>query len=383
MFTMCEELIMAKLPTQQEIYERVIRHVDNKTTDVGDGIWREPVENYQSIERFQAELKMMRRIPLPFCPSAALPEAGSYIARVAAGTPLLVVRGDDGVVRAFRNACRHRGMALKEGSGCAKSFVCPYHAWTYSLDGALKHIPGFEGFPSVDKASHGLVAVTAEEKSGIVFVTQEKPISDGALECLPEIIKPEQKVFNSLEFVDEANWKLIGETSMEGYHIRALHNKSFYPYGYDNLNIIELYKRNALIVFPFNRIERLREKLPEDRNYAGRFTQVFQIFPHAHTSVLSNHTLFIILEPLTPTSTRWVVYQLTNEGEEATEENLEIARRDANFVQDTGLLEDRAAAKSIQDGIPSEANEYFTFGQYEQVICNFHRSLDELIAKTN
>ncbi len=121
---------MAKLPTQQEIYERVIRHVDNKTTDVGDGIWREPVENYQSIERFQAELKMMRRIPLPFCPSAALPEAGSYIARVAAGTPLLVVRGDDGVVRAFRNACRHRGMALKEGSGCAKSFVCPYHAWT-------------------------------------------------------------------------------------------------------------------------------------------------------------------------------------------------------------------------------------------------------------
>ncbi|MEL0014233.1 MAG: Rieske 2Fe-2S domain-containing protein, partial [Rhodospirillales bacterium] len=110
---------MAKLPTQQEIYERVIRHVDNKTTDVGDGIWREPVENYQSIERFQAELKMMRRIPLPFCPSAALPEAGSYIARVAAGTPLLVVRGDDGVVRAFRNACRHRGMALKEGSGCA------------------------------------------------------------------------------------------------------------------------------------------------------------------------------------------------------------------------------------------------------------------------
>jgi len=98
---------------------------------------------------------------------------------------------------------------------------------------------------------------------------------------------------------------------------------------------------------------------------------------------LSNHTLFIILEPLTPTSTRWVVYQLTNEGEAATEESLETARRDANFVQDTGLLEDRAAAKSIQDGISSEANEYFTFGKYEQVICNFHRSLHELIAQTN
>ncbi len=371
---------MIEIPKPEEIYARVIGHVDNKTTDVGGEIWREPVKNYFSQARFEAELKMMRSIPLPFCPSAALPEAGSYIARVAAGTPLLVVRGDDGVVRAFRNSCRHRGMALKDGSGCAKTFVCPYHAWTYGLDGKLKHIPGSEGFPSIDKSDHGLAEVNAVERAGVVFVTQQEPISAGALDCLPEIIKPEQRVFNSLEFVDDANWKLIGETSMEGYHIRALHNKSFYPYGYDNLNIIELYNRNALIVFPFNRIERLRDKLPEERNYEGRYTQVFQIFPHAHTSVLSNHTLFIILEPLTPSSTRWVVYQLTNEGEEVTPENLEIARRDADFVQDTGLLEDRAAAKSIQQGLASGANEYFTFGQFEQVICNFHRNLNELIS---
>jgi len=373
---------MSRLLSKEEIYERVIRHVDGQTTDMGPEVWREPVENYSSQERFEAELRMMRRIPLPFCPSAALPEVGSYIARAAAGTPLLVVRDENMTVRAFRNACRHRGMALKNDIGCARSFVCPYHAWSYGLDGKLKHIPGGEGFPDIDKAEHGLVPVTAEEKGGVVFVTQEAPISPGALEGLPDLLKPEQQVFNHTEFVDPANWKLIGETSMEGYHIRALHNKSFFPYGYDNLNVIEQYGRNAMVIFPFNRIEKLRDRPPEERNYAGRYTQVFQIFPHAHTSVLSNHTLFIILEPVSPTETRWIIYQMTNEGEGSSPENLEAAKRDADFVQDTGLLEDRAAAKSIQDSLASGANSHLTFGKFEQVIVNFHKSLHELIGKS-
>lgn len=374
---------MTKLLSKEEIYERVIQHVDARTTDMGTEVWREPVENYSSEERFQAEIRMMRRIPMPFCPSAALPEVGSYIARTAAGTPLLVVRDENGIVRAFRNACRHRGMALKQGSGCARSFICPYHAWAYGLDGTLKHIPGGEGFPDVDKAEHGLVPVKAEEKGGVVFVTQEEPISAGALEGLPDLLQPEQRVFNQIEFVDQANWKLLAETSMEGYHIRALHNKSFYPYGYDNLNVVELYGRNAMVIFPFNRIEKLRNQSPEERNYASRYTQVFQLFPHAHTSVLSNHTMFIILEPISPTETQWIIYQMTNEGDGSTEEDLAAAKRDAEFVQDTGLLEDRAAAASIQTSLASGANSHLTFGKYEQVIVNFHKSLHELVEKTH
>ena len=118
-----------------------------------------------------AELAVLRRVPMAFCPSAALPEAGSYIARTTVGTPLLVVRGSDGIVRGFRNACRHRGMKLADGEGCARAFACPYHAWTYGLDGSLRHVPGEAGFPGLDKETHGLVPVTVHEKGGIVFVT--------------------------------------------------------------------------------------------------------------------------------------------------------------------------------------------------------------------
>ena len=134
----------------------------------GQEVWREPVANYRSEQRLAAEIEqILRRSPTPFCPSAALPEAGSYVAREAAGVPIVVVRGTDGEVRAFRNACRHRGMQVASGSGCARAFVCRYHGWTYNLEGRLRHIPHEEGFPGFDKDAHPLVPVAASERLGL------------------------------------------------------------------------------------------------------------------------------------------------------------------------------------------------------------------------
>ena len=118
------------LLSEQQVIERIFTHIDNGTTDVGDTVWREPVVHYQSQERFEAGVALLKRLPVPFCPSAALPEKGNYIARSAAATPLVVVRGLDCQVRAFINACRHRGTQAAQGSGCSSTIVCTYHAWT-------------------------------------------------------------------------------------------------------------------------------------------------------------------------------------------------------------------------------------------------------------
>ena len=365
-----------------QLAERIFQHVDEKTSDKGDSVWREPAENYMSEERFQAELRAMRRLPVAFCPSGAVAEPGDYVARTAAGVPLLVVRGDDGKVRAFRNACRHRGMQVAEGEGSKKTFICPYHAWAYGTDGKLKHVPGADGFPCVAKEDHGLVPVhDVVERSGLVFVTQDEPISDGALADLPEdLLGGEQTVFNTITFTDKANWKLIGETSMEGYHIRALHNKTFYPYGYDNLNVVELFGRNSRIVFPFRRIEKLRERPKEEWSLQGRVTDVIQLFPNVHTSTLTDHVMLIILEPISVNETRWIIYQMRPKAADATFDEAK-ARRDADFVQETGLREDRAAATSIQEALKSGANDHFTFGQYEAAIGHFHKHLTEHVSK--
>lgn len=369
---------MSALLSDADLIDRILSHVDRKTTDKGTTVWREPTANYTSPERFAAEIEVLRRVPMAFCPSAALPEAGSYIARTTVGTPLLVVRGSDGVVRGFRNACRHRGMKLEEGEGCKRAFACPYHGWTYGLDGTLRHIPGEDGFPGLDKGAHGLVPVAAvHEKGGLVFVTQDRPLSEGALPNVPDLLPSDYILFNKLEFDDKANWKVLGETSMEGYHIKALHNQSFYPYGYDNLNVVELHGCNSRIVFPFRRIEKLRDVPREQWSVQGRVTDVHQLFPNTHVSMLSSHSILIILEPVSPSQTHWVVYQLAPRLKNGKPLDIEQARRDASFVQDSGLREDRHAACQIQSGLAAAANTHFTFGHYEQAIGHFHRCLTE------
>jgi choline monooxygenase len=374
------------LMSDAEVVERIFKHIDNKSTDVGTDVWHEPVANYLSTERFNAEIELLRRLPVAFCPSAGLPESGSYIARRAAGVPLLVVRGDDGVVRAFRNACRHRGMPVaKSGQGCARSFICPYHSWVYDLDGALKRIADSQGFPGLDPSKHGLAPVHAvEERSGIVFVTQLEPVTDGALGAMPKLLDANQVMFNHTSFVDQANWKLIGETSMEGYHIASLHKETFAPYGFHNLNVVETFGTNSRIVFPFKRIKKLRDIPAAQHRLPGMVTDVYQLFPNTHVSVLSNHSHMIILEPVSPTETEWVIYQVSNGDADGKHKGgLADAKRDASFVQDTGLMEDRDAACGIQAGLASGANEHLTFGRYEKAAVHFHSTLAEHLNMLN
>src|SRR5262249_16864673 len=151
-------------------------------------------------------------------------EVGSHVAREAAGTPLVVVRGPDGTVRGFRNACRHRGMQVANGTGCARALVCRYHGWTYNLESPLRHIPPEEGFPGFDQEKHSLVEVKAEERQGLVFVTQDgPPRSDASLDGLDRLIASDQRLFATAEREFEVNWKILLEGFIEGYHIKSTH----------------------------------------------------------------------------------------------------------------------------------------------------------------
>lgn len=365
----------------QSVAQRVLDHIAKGTTDLGDAVWREPVANYRSPDRLKAEMEqVLRRSPIPFCPSAALPEVGSYIAREAAGVPLVVVRGVDGKVRAFRNACRHRGMQVAEGSGCARAFVCRYHAWTYNLEGKLRHIPHEEGFPGFDKEAHPLVPVTATERFGLVFVTQDEPARRGdPLEGLDKLIAPDQRLFATAERDFDVNWKIFLESFIEGYHIKSTHPESFLPYGFDNLNVIDLFGRNSRVTYPFQRIKKLAKVPPQERRVEGLLTYVYHLFPNVLITVLSRHTNVVILEPMGVDRTRQFTYTLTNGGGDDPAAIAE-AKRDAEFVGNTGALEDRAVVQAIQRGMASGANDAFTFGHFESAIVHFHRTLTATLA---
>ena len=364
----------------QQAIERIFDHIDNNTTDLGDETWKEPVKNYFSQERFNQEIQLLRRLPVPFCPSAALPEKGSYIARQASGTPLLTVRGSDGEVRSFINACRHRGMQVAQGVGCSnKAFVCPYHAWSYSLDGKLQNIPGEEAFPGINKNDNGLVQVEAVEKGGIVYVQQEGSIDKDFIENVLDCFQPEQEMFDHSEVNDKTNWKLLTETLLEGYHIKSLHKKTFFPYGLDNINLVETFGPNSRVIFPFRRIEKLRELKPEERKINGTVTKVYHLFPNASVSMLSKHSNLTVMEPIAPNEVKTITYSMVNLNSSGQRILNEDAQKDLKFVNEQGQSEDREAARAIFETVTAKANSHLTFGYFEKAIVNFHQHLNKML----
>ena len=358
------------------VVERIFAHIDRNSTDKCETVWREPVENYLSEERLKLEHeRILRSNPTVFCPSAALPDVGSYVARRAAGVPLVAVRGHDGKVRAFRNACRHRGAEIAaQGTGCTRAFVCPYHGWSYRLDGKLQSVPHKDGFPDVNANTHSLSEVEAQEFSGLIFIQQENQASVfDTCDGMASLISPEQTIIRTKETVIEANWKAHLESFIEGYHIKSTHPESFFPFGYDNLNVIEHVGRNSRVTFPFQRIEKLRHIPKSNWDVKGRLTYVYHLYPNVIIAVLTHHTSIVILEPQGPATTKMITYAMTNSG--SNPNAFEDAERDLEFVGDTGAKEDQAIVQSIQRGLNSKANEFLTFGHYEPAIQHFHRNL--------
>jgi phenylpropionate dioxygenase-like ring-hydroxylating dioxygenase large terminal subunit len=266
-------------------------------------------------------------------------------------------------------------MQVAAGSGCAKALSCPYHGWTYGLDGVLKGVPGQSGFPDLDREQHGLKSVSVIEQGGIVYVQQEGDIDPTHLTHALEHFSVDQQLFDQQVLTDAANWKLLYETLMEGYHIKSLHRESFYPFGYDNLNVVETFGPHSRVVYPFQRIEQIRSTRAEDRRLNGLITSVYMLFPNASISVLSKHSNLVILEPVSPTQSQWVIYSMVNEASDGSPISLDDAKRDAAFVSDSGQEEDRAAATAIQEALPSGANSHLTFGHFEKAIVHFHQQL--------
>ncbi|MEJ6516847.1 MAG: aromatic ring-hydroxylating oxygenase subunit alpha [Pseudomonadales bacterium] len=368
-----------------ELLDHILSHIDNGTTDLGEEDWYEPVENYSSQSRFDAERRLMRRLPIAFCPVAALPELGSYVARNSAGVPIVVVRDLDGTIRAFRNACRHRGMQLAEGSGCTKIFRCTYHGWAYRLDGRLEYVPHEHGFPDLDKDENGLVPVhSVDIQGGLVFVTQDEPVGPGALESLPELLSDDQVLFDSSESEDDINWKLTAEGTLEGYHIKPTHPETFFPYGYDNLNVVEMQGPNSRVCYPFRRIEKLRDAPRENLSLDRMVTLVNRVFPFASVNRLSQHYDVTLAEPESPTKTRYFHYKLTlplPDGAQLTDEILARAKKDVAFLAETGNKEDAKVVSDIQAAIGSGANTHYRFGRFESAIGHLHKNLSRYLAK--
>jgi phenylpropionate dioxygenase-like ring-hydroxylating dioxygenase large terminal subunit len=368
-----------------EVVRRILAHIDAGTTDEGDA-WREPVENYLDPGRFAAELKTLRSFPSVYLPSAAIPSPGDHVERVSFGVPLFAVRDNEGRARVFRNACRHRGMALVEGPGCAHALVCRYHGWTYRLDGSLSHVPHADAFPDLDAATRGLVEVQSHEVDGLIVIgplQSATPHSDEAMTALTDGSPWRDKLLpvERLVYVDVTarpmNWKVLVEQFLEGYHIRSTHKTTFYPIQYDDLNVIERFGPNTRITFPYQNIERLRDRPESSWNIGRRATFVYHLFPNVMLATFPDQVLMLVIEPVDIGHSTVTMYALTTAAvADALAASPGVGTGPRSLLA-AGGIEDNEMSEGVQRGLHAGANTFVEFGRHESALGHFHATLDE------
>jgi choline monooxygenase len=376
---------MTGLAGDVEIVRRVLAHIDAGTTDEGEG-WREPVANYLDPDRFAAEMALLRTLPSVFVPSAAIPGAGDHVERTAFGVPLFAVRDRDGRARVFRNACRHRGVALVEGPGCAHALVCRYHGWTYRLDGSLAHVPHQAGFPDLDPAVRGLVEVPSAEVGGLVVIGAVAPGAEPGLGTLADgspwqdKLVPASRMFAVESTVRALSWKVLVEQFLEGYHIRTLHRQTFYPVQYDNLNVIETFGPNSRITYPYRAVERLRDRPESTWTIGHRVTFLYQLFPNAMIATFPDRVVLVVVDPVEVDRCRVTTYSMADPAVFGDRTGEPTAG--GKLIAD-GLLEDNQMSEAVQKGLTSGANRFVEFGRHESAIGHFHRSLAGRLAHSS
>ncbi len=162
-----------------------------------------------------------------------IPEPGDFFTIQLLNEPILVVRGDDGTIRALANVCRHRGMPLAEGTGNTKRFICSYHAWMYGRDGALLRAPRMEN-AGFDAKACRLPEHNTCLWNGFIYVNLDPTAAAFAYPELDAMLAPyETADFHLVHTAEEdwrTNWKCLVENFMEGYHLSVVHPQTLHGY---------------------------------------------------------------------------------------------------------------------------------------------------------
>jgi choline monooxygenase len=210
---------------------KLVDHTDLAST-LKDG-YTLPADWYTDPAVFEAEKdRVFRRSWQYVCLVEQVSSRGDFVTYDAGDVPVLVVRDDDGRLRAFANVCRHRGSQLVlDPAGSRKSIQCHYHAWTYGLDGALRAAPGSKGEPGFDASRHSLVPIGLDTWGPFVFINPDvdAPSLADTLGELPRLVDETGVDLGALRcrrrhtYDIEANWKVVIDNFLECYHCPVAH----------------------------------------------------------------------------------------------------------------------------------------------------------------
>lgn len=319
-----------------------------------------------------------------------LPEPGSTLTRDHLGFPVVLTRDHAGRVHAFANVCAHRGaQVVTDGRDCSRRLTCPYHAWTYDLDGSLVGVPDRDAFAGVSVPGPGLRPLPVVEAHGLVWVVPDvDALADGAVPAEPDpglgaiaddldhFAIASHRYWRSHRFELELNWKLVIDTFLEPYHFASLHRNTVGPYFIANLCHAERFGRHVREVLPRKSLTTLAEQPPESWDVVPHSALVYVLFPN---------TVFVM--QIDHVETWRVTPDATDPGRSICDLDFYIPdgpltdsaarhwERNWQLTIDTVIQEDFAAMAGVQRGLRSGALTEIRVGANEPALGMFHDSL--------
>ena len=341
---------------------------------------------YTSPERHAAEqARIFARAPLVIAPSALLPEPGMSVTHDGFGKPLLVTRDKAGQAHVFLNVCRHRGTRLVEGGevACTPRLVCPYHAWSYALDGRLTGLPRADAFPGLDKGDYALIRLPTCEAGGLIWFA----FDEGADFAHPRTLGADFDAFGlgDLHLFRRrthdvaANWKLIMDAFLESYHVSRLHAATIGPFFKDGVataDTIGPHQRSAV----GRDVDEAAVRAGDWPTLRSAITYTYQMFPGTVLIVSPDYVNLMVMMPQAHDRVLVEDFMLIPEPPR-TEKALRHWEKSWALL-DGGVFgsEDFRAAALGQEGLATGAVERLTLGTMEGGIRVFHDAVEAHLA---
>lgn len=369
---------------------RMLDLMDREVTDLAPTTYEEPIEAYTSPELLAREREVLfARTPMFLAMSCELPEPGSYLTRDIVDSPLLMVRGRDGQVRMFLNVCRHRGVKVVDGEGTARRLTCPFHSWTYDLEGQLVGLPEPEGFEGVCREDRGLVELPVAEKYGMIFGCATPGVTVDPDEILgglgPELAEWD---FGSFTRFGEphvhpvrGSWKFAWDTYCENYHFAFLHSKTLVDMLVGKRQAFDVFGRNVRMVSAMRSIDDVRG-VPEDEwEPESHLSLQYRLFPSINFSVYPTKNEVYWLLPGRHPWEGQALHATYISQEPETDEEMKALQEAVRFgCEDVIDAEDLWVTARSEPGLHAPAApRSLLFGRNEPAVQHFHRLYREAV----
>ena len=371
-----------------EMTRRHIAHARAGTVDQAPDVARIPASRYTDPAYYEREIAaVFDRVPLVLGASGELREPGSYRALEVMDTPVLLTRDASGELRAFVNACRHRGAVIvPEGTGRSRRFMCPYHAWTYDEKGALVGILDEGDFGEIDKSCHGLKPLPVAERGGLIFASldPDTPLDVDTWLCgydgMLDYLGLGDCHLYGRQAVEGPNWKVAYDGYLDLYHLPILHRETFGS-EMPNKAVYDAWGPHQRVSMPMPGMEALEERPEDEWPAEGLVAGVWTIFPHISIAAFDANGKFYLLSQLFPgktvdTSVTIQHFLVPNEPDDAQKEALDgWMQLLMKVVRD----EDYYTGKRIQKALETGALEHVLFGRNEGGGQRFHAWVQALL----